>query len=51
MAKRSQVILRYEPLGESGKKLDMIREAALGEFPTADIDAMLAEVAGITRLR
>jgi hypothetical protein len=35
---------RYEPLGESGKKLDMIREAARAEFPTADIDAMLAEI-------
>jgi hypothetical protein len=35
---------RYEPLGESGKKLDMIREAARAEFPTADIDTMLAEI-------
>lgn len=35
---------RYEPLGEAGKKLDMIREAAREEFPTADIDTMLAEI-------
>jgi predicted nucleic acid-binding protein len=35
---------RYEPLGETGKKLDMIREAAREEFPTADIDTMLAEI-------
>jgi hypothetical protein len=35
---------RYEPLGEASKKLDMIREAAREEFPTADIDTMLAEI-------
>jgi hypothetical protein len=35
---------KYEPLGEAGKKLDMIREAAQEEFPTTDIDTMLAEI-------
>ena len=35
---------RYEPLGDSGKKLDVIREAARQEFPTADIDEMLAQI-------
>ncbi|RPI62632.1 MAG: antitoxin [Lysobacterales bacterium] len=35
---------RYEPLGEAGKKLDVIREAAREEFPTADIDSMLADI-------
>ena len=35
---------KYEPLGDAGKKLDMIRDAAREEFPTADIDSMLAEI-------
>ncbi len=35
---------RYEPLGDSGKKLDVIREAARQEFPTADIDDLLGEI-------
>ena len=35
---------RYEPLGDTGKKLDVIREAARQEFPTADIDEMLAQI-------
>jgi hypothetical protein len=35
---------RYEPLGEASKKLDVVREAARQEFPTADIDQMLAEI-------
>lgn len=35
---------RYEPLGDSGKKLDVIREASRHEFPTADIDEMLADI-------
>ncbi len=33
-----------DPLGEAGKKLDMIREASREAFPTADIDTMLAEI-------
>lgn len=35
---------RYEPLGDAGKKLDVIRDAARQEFPTADIDEMLAQI-------
>jgi hypothetical protein len=35
---------KYEPLGDAGKKLDVIRDAAREEFPTADIDTMLAEI-------
>jgi hypothetical protein len=35
---------RHEPLGDAGKKLDVIREAARQEFPTADIDEMLAQI-------
>jgi hypothetical protein len=33
-----------EPLGDVGKKLDVVRAAARGEFPTADIDEMLREI-------
>lgn len=35
---------RYEPLGDVGKKLDVVRDAARQEFPTADIDEMLAQI-------
>jgi hypothetical protein len=35
---------RQEPLGDSGKKLDVVREAARQEFPTAEIDEMLAQI-------
>lgn len=35
---------RHEPLGDAGKKLDVIREAARQELPTANIDQMLAEI-------
>ena len=35
---------RYEPLGDAGKKLDVIRDAARQEFPTSDIDEMLAQI-------
>jgi hypothetical protein len=35
---------RYEPLGDAGKKLDVIREAARQEYPTADVDEMLAQI-------
>ena len=33
-----------EPVGDVGKKLEIIRAAAKHEFPTADIDTMLAEI-------
>ena len=35
---------RHEPLGDTGEKLDAVREAAKLEFPTADIDEMLAQI-------
>ena len=35
---------RLEPLGDTGKKLDVIRDAARHEFPTADIDEMSAQI-------
>lgn len=35
---------RQEPDGSIGKKLDAIRLAAQHEYPTADIDQMLAEI-------
>ncbi len=35
---------RREPVGEVGKKLEVIRAAARGDYPTADIDRMLAEI-------
>jgi hypothetical protein len=38
-----------EPSADIGKKLAVVRAAARHEFPTADIDAMLAEIdAGYT---
>jgi len=33
-----------EPLGDVGKKLDVVRAAARGEFPTAGVDEMLREI-------
>lgn len=33
-----------EPLGDAGKKLEVIRAAAKHDFPTGDIDQMLAEI-------
>jgi len=33
-----------EPLGAAAKKLESIRAAAQHDYPTADIDAMLAEI-------
>jgi len=33
-----------EPLGSAGKKLEVIRTAARLDYPTADIDRMLAEI-------
>jgi hypothetical protein len=35
---------RQEPVGSHGKKLAVIRAAARLDFPTADIDRMLAEI-------
>ena len=35
---------RREPLGSTGKKLDIIRAAAQHDYPTGDIDTMLAEI-------
>jgi hypothetical protein len=34
----------HEPVGDVGKKLQVIRAAAKHEFPAADIDTMLAEI-------
>lgn len=33
-----------EPLGAAGKKIEVIRAAAQHDYPTADIDTMLAEI-------
>lgn len=38
------LVRRSEPSGNSGKKLDAIRAAARHEYPTADIDRMVAEI-------
>jgi hypothetical protein len=35
---------REEPLGDVSKKLEALRAAAKFEFPTADIQQMLAEI-------
>jgi hypothetical protein len=35
---------RREPVGWVGKKLEVIRAAARGDYPTGDIDRMLAEI-------
>ena len=35
---------RREPLGAAGKKLEVIRAAAKLDYPTGDIDTMLAEI-------
>jgi len=35
---------RTEPLGDVKKKLEIIRAAARHDFPTCDIDQMLAEI-------
>jgi hypothetical protein len=39
-----RVARRREPLGDTGKKLDIIRGAARHSFPTGDIQQMLAEI-------
>jgi hypothetical protein len=38
------MVRRSEPSGSAGKKIQAIRAAAQFEFPTADIDQMLAEI-------
>jgi hypothetical protein len=35
---------RREPLGDIGKKLEIIRAAARHDFPVSDIGGMLAEI-------
>jgi hypothetical protein len=35
---------RREPLGGTGKKLQVIRAAAKHDYPASDIDSMLAEI-------
>jgi hypothetical protein len=35
---------RREPLGDIGKKLEVIRAAARYDYPVSDIDVMLAEI-------
>lgn len=38
------LVRRSEPSGSVGKKIEAIRAAARHEYPTADIDQMLAEI-------
>jgi hypothetical protein len=35
---------RREPLGDTGRKLEVVRAAARHAFPTADIEQMKAEI-------
>ena len=35
---------RREPLGDAGKKLDIVRAAARHTYPSADIERMLSEI-------
>jgi hypothetical protein len=35
---------RREPMGRAGKKLEVIRAAARLDYPTGDIDRILAEI-------
>lgn len=37
---------RSEPVEDADRKLEAVRAAARFDFPTADIDAMLAEIEG-----
>jgi hypothetical protein len=39
-----EVARRREPLGTASKKLETIRAAAQHDYPTADINTMLAEI-------
>jgi hypothetical protein len=38
------LVRRSEPSGSASKKIEAIRAAARFEYPTADIDQMLAEI-------
>ncbi len=38
------LVRRSEPTGSAGKKLEVVRAAARLEYPTADMDRMLAEI-------
>ncbi len=38
------VARRREPLGDVGKKLDVIRAASQHDYPTGDLDRILAEI-------
>jgi len=38
------VARKREPLGDAGKKLDVVRAAAGNNYPTADIEVMLAQI-------
>jgi hypothetical protein len=38
------LVRRSEPSGSAGKKLEAIRAAARLQYPTADIDRMLADI-------
>lgn len=38
------LVRQREPSGSAGKKIEAIRAAARFEYPTADIDQMLAEI-------
>ena len=39
-----QLARRREPMGDVGKKLEVIRAGAKHDYPTADIETMLAEI-------
>ena len=44
MRQALQFARRREPVGDIGKKLDVIRAGAKHDYPTADIDGMLTEI-------
>ena len=39
-----QLARRREPMGDVGKKLEVIRAGAKHDYPTVDIEGMLAEI-------
>ena len=41
-----RVARRAQPLIDTGRKLDVVRQAAGHAFPASDIDQMLAEIEG-----